>query len=51
MYCKVWSKNLKRKDYSQVLGIDGRIILEWILGLKMWTGFIWIRIGTIGRLL
>jgi hypothetical protein len=36
------------------LGIDGRTILEWILGKegdKLWTGFIWLRIGTSGGLL
>jgi hypothetical protein len=33
------------------LKIDGKIILEWILGKlggKVWTGFIWLRIGTSG---
>jgi hypothetical protein len=32
----------------------GRIILEWILvkfGRKVWTGCIWLRIGTSGGLL
>jgi hypothetical protein len=31
------------------LGVDGKIILEWILKKwvrRMWTGFIWLRIGT-----
>jgi hypothetical protein len=31
MYTKLWSEHLKRKDHSDDLGIDGRIILEWIL--------------------
>jgi hypothetical protein len=34
-------------------GIDGSIILEWILeklGEKLWTGFIWLRVGTSGGL-
>jgi hypothetical protein len=33
------------------LGIDGRIILKWILKNivgNAWTGFIWLRIGTSG---
>jgi hypothetical protein len=30
------------------LDIDGRLTLEWI---KLWTGFIWLRIGTSGGLL
>jgi hypothetical protein len=32
-----------------VLGVVGRIILKcnlWKHGGKMWTGFIWLRIGT-----
>jgi hypothetical protein len=46
--------NLERRDHSEVLGADGKITLEWILGKKgenMWTGFIWLRIGTSGGLL
>jgi hypothetical protein len=33
---------------------NGYVILEWILeeyGVKVWTGYIWFRIATIGRLL
>jgi hypothetical protein len=33
------------------LGVDGRMMLEWILGTergKMWTGFIWLKIGNSG---
>jgi hypothetical protein len=36
------------------LDVDGRIILEWISGKlcgKVWTGFIWLRMDTSGRLL
>jgi len=36
------------------LGLDGKAILEWIL-LKecgsMWPGLIWLRNGTIGKIL
>jgi hypothetical protein len=31
------------------LGVDCKIILKWVLGKwgrDMWTGFIWLRIGT-----
>jgi len=27
-----WLENLKGIDHSEDLGIDGKIILEWILG-------------------
>jgi hypothetical protein len=39
------------KNHSEDLGEDGRIILEWILGEwggRVWTGYIWLRIGTSG---
>jgi hypothetical protein len=42
------------KRHSEGLDIDGRITLEWISekqGEKMWTGCIWLRIGTSGGLL
>jgi hypothetical protein len=35
------------------LGIDGRIILKWILkkeNVKVWTDFMWLRIGASGRI-
>jgi hypothetical protein len=40
--------------YGEDLDVDGRIILEWILGKwdwNLWTGCIWLRVGTNGRLL
>jgi hypothetical protein len=29
---KVWPEDLKIRDHSEDLGVDGKIILEWILG-------------------
>jgi hypothetical protein len=29
---KFWSENLKKRDNSEDLGVDEKIILEWILG-------------------
>jgi hypothetical protein len=54
VHIKFWSENLKLRDHSEVLGAGGKTILEWILGKedgKVWTGFIWLRIGTSGGLL
>jgi hypothetical protein len=45
--------NLKGRDHLEDLGIVGKT-LEWVLGQqcgKLWTGFIWLRIGTNGGLL
>jgi hypothetical protein len=47
-------KTLKGREHSEDLGIGGRIILEWVLGKygwRVWTGCIWLRIGTSGGLL
>jgi hypothetical protein len=44
--------NLKGKDHSEILGIDGKTILKCILrekSVKVWTGFIWHRISFNGR--
>jgi hypothetical protein len=42
------------KDHLEVLGIDGRMGSKWILGRLVggvWSGFTWLRIGIVGRLL
>jgi len=47
------SGSLKGRDHSEDLGIDGKIILECILGEwcgKVWTVLIWLRIRTSGGL-
>jgi hypothetical protein len=51
MHSKFWLKHLKGLDHSEDLGVGRRIILEWILekyGGKLWTGFVWHRIGSNG---
>jgi hypothetical protein len=45
---------LKGRNYLEDLGMDGKIKLKWIIGKyggKVWTGFIWLRVGSSGRLL
>jgi len=45
------SENLKGRDHAENVGVDGSIILEWILGpqfRKVSAGLIWFRIGTGG---
>jgi hypothetical protein len=45
---------LKGRDHLEDLGVDGRIILEYILekqGRKLWNGLISLRIGTSGGVL
>jgi hypothetical protein len=40
---KILVENLKRRNLSEDLVVDGRIILDWILGKqggKVWTGCI-----------
>jgi hypothetical protein len=32
MHTMFWLENLKARDHLEDLGIDGNIILEWILG-------------------
>jgi hypothetical protein len=47
----IYRKNLKRRDQLEDLGAQGRIISELILGkddVRVWTGFIWLRMGTSG---
>ena len=45
------SGNLKKRDHLGDAGVDGRIILKWIFRKwngGVWTGFIWLRLGTGG---
>jgi hypothetical protein len=54
MHTEFWSENLKGRDQSEDLDVDGRITLQWILGKmggKLWTGYSWLRTGTSGGLL
>jgi hypothetical protein len=52
VYTGFWWRNLRERDHFEDPGVDGRIILRWILrtcDVGAWTGSIWLRIGTGGE--
>jgi hypothetical protein len=49
VYTKFQFAYLKGRDYLKDLGMDEWILQKWCG--KVWTGFIWLRTGTSGRLL
>jgi hypothetical protein len=49
-----WSENLKERENSEDIDVDGRIILESALGkwgMNVWTGCVWLRIEISGGFL
>jgi hypothetical protein len=51
---KILVEKLEGKREFEDLNLSGRIILKWILGMSrfvVWTGFIWLSIGTSGKFL
>jgi len=51
MHTIFWLGILNGRDHSRDLGVDGKLILYWILGKqvgKLWTGCIWLRVGASG---
>jgi hypothetical protein len=54
MHKKFYIEYLKGRDHLGNLDIDGSILFKWILNnyyMTLWTGFMWLRIRTSGRLL
>ena len=42
-------ENLRERDHLEDPVVDGRIILRWLFrkwDVRVWTGWIWLRIGT-----
>jgi len=47
-----WWGALRERDHLEYPGIDVRTILRWIFrkwDVGVWTGSVWLRIGTGGR--
>jgi hypothetical protein len=51
VHTRFWWGDLRERGHLEDLGLDGRIILKYILKKwdgKTWTGLIWLRIRTGG---
>jgi len=51
VYTGFWWGNLRERDHLEYPDVDGRRILGMIFrnwDVKIWTGLIWLRIGTSG---
>jgi hypothetical protein len=44
MHTRFWLEILKGRNHSEELGVDGKIILEWILG-KWWNAVDWFHLA------
>ena len=51
VHTEIWWRDLKERDRSEDVGVDGRVILKWTFKKsdgEAWTGLIWLRIRTVG---
>jgi hypothetical protein len=51
VYTVFWLGNVRERDHLEDPGLDGSTILRWIFrkwDVGVWTGSIWLRIGTGG---
>jgi hypothetical protein len=54
MHIIILLQNVKGRDHAEDVGVDGRIILEWILGKqdeKIWIGCKWLKVRSSGGFL
>jgi hypothetical protein len=54
MFANCWTENLKQIYHFEDLDIDGMMTLKRILKKqdgRLWTGFVWLRIGSTNGLL
>jgi hypothetical protein len=54
MHIEYWWESQKERDHCEDHGVYAWTILNWILERydgMVWSGLIWLRIGTNGRLL
>jgi hypothetical protein len=40
-----WLVNLEGRDHSEDIGVDGKVILQWIVGRLGWEGVYWIHLA------
>jgi hypothetical protein len=54
MHVGIWWESQKERDHFEDQDVVGWTILKWILEREdgmIWTGLIWLRVGTSGGLL
>jgi hypothetical protein len=52
VHTEFWWWDLRERDHLEDRGIDGSVLLKWILRKwdeEAWSGFIWLRIVTGGK--
>jgi hypothetical protein len=52
VHTEFWWGNLKERDCFEGLVVDGRSVLKSVIketGGRLWTGLIWLNIGTSGE--
>jgi hypothetical protein len=51
-YTRFWWENRKERDHLKDQGVDGRMGSKFIIGrlAGVWTGFMWLSVGTGGGL-